>query len=182
MHICLYKKCNLAFQNSLKSAFVDAWVRAHAKWTELPEEAKKNFEEEYQQKIKDYKDFAAACKTNKKGEGQKKHSQKKQVGAPKRPAGGAYGCFVASKRVEFQAECKRQGLQVTSVSTMAGRAWKALPEEQKQKMWKSTFRSLVSVGQKWRLATHMSRKALAEAVQRHGQRSREVQERLPVPS
>ena len=95
----------------------------------MPEEAKKNFEEEYQQKIKNYKDVAAACKANKQGEGQKKHSQKKQVGAPKRPAGGAYGCFVASKRVEFQAEFKRQGLQVTAVSTMAGKEWKALPEE-----------------------------------------------------
>ena len=81
--MCLYIKCNLAFQNSLKSPFVDAWVRAHAKWTELPEEAKKIYDEEYQQKLKNYKDVAAACKANKQGEGQKKHSQKKQAGAPK---------------------------------------------------------------------------------------------------
>jgi len=49
---------------------------------------------------------------------------------PKQPAGGGFGRFVAEKRAEFQAKCA--GQPVSAVSKMAGQAWGALSEAQKQ--------------------------------------------------
>lgn len=48
---------------------------------------------------------------------------------PKKPAGGAFGQFMAEKRAEFTKACA--GLPVTAVSKMAGDAFKKLSEAQK---------------------------------------------------
>merc|ERR1712157_101596 len=47
---------------------------------------------------------------------------------PKKPVGGAYGCFLAKKRAEFQKEC---GGSFAGVGKLAGERWKALPEKEK---------------------------------------------------
>ena len=48
---------------------------------------------------------------------------------PKKPAGGAYGIFMAEKRPEFQKACA--GKPVTEVSKMGSEAWKKLTDAQK---------------------------------------------------
>ena len=50
--------------------------------------------------------------------------RKKDANAPKRPAGGAYGCYLEENRQRFMQQCK--GQSATAVSKMAGEAWKAL--------------------------------------------------------
>ena len=53
---------------------------------------------------------------------------------PKKPAGGAYGIFMAEKRPEFQKICA--GQPVTQVSKMGSEKWKLLPETEKSKYQK----------------------------------------------
>merc|ERR1712060_875177 len=55
--------------------------------------------------------------------------QKKDPDAPKRPAGGAYGCFIAKHRETFTKEC--EGKPVTAISKLAGERWKELSAEDK---------------------------------------------------
>mmetsp|Transcript_7905 Transcript_7905/g.23451 ORF Transcript_7905/g.23451 Transcript_7905/m.23451 type:complete len:283 (-) Transcript_7905:97-945(-) len=47
----------------------------------------------------------------------------------KKPVGGAYGCFLAAKRPEFQKQT--EGQPVSAVSKLAGVAWKALGEKER---------------------------------------------------
>jgi len=49
---------------------------------------------------------------------------------PKRPAGGAFGAFMAEKRPEFMKACA--GKPVSAVSKMGGDAWKQLNDKQKE--------------------------------------------------
>merc|ERR1711948_231315 len=49
---------------------------------------------------------------------------------PKKPAGGAYGQFLAEKRPEFMKKCA--GQPITAVSKMAGEEWKKLSDAQKK--------------------------------------------------
>merc|ERR1712190_638468 len=49
---------------------------------------------------------------------------------PKKPAGGAYGQFLAEKRQEFMKKCA--GQPITAVSKMAGEAFKKLSDAQKK--------------------------------------------------
>merc|ERR1719356_1470473 len=56
--------------------------------------------------------------------------QKKDPEAPKRPAGGAYGCFLAKHRETFTKEC--DGKPVTAITKLAGERWKELSPEQKK--------------------------------------------------
>merc|ERR1712187_1084172 len=55
--------------------------------------------------------------------------QKKDPEAPKRPAGGAYGCYLAKHRETFTKEC--EGKPVTAISKLAGERWKELSAEDK---------------------------------------------------
>jgi hypothetical protein len=48
---------------------------------------------------------------------------------PKKPAGGAYGCYMNKHRADFQKQCP--GQSVAAVSKLAGAKWKALPENEK---------------------------------------------------
>merc|ERR1712187_492669 len=56
--------------------------------------------------------------------------QKKDPEAPKRPAGGAYGCYLAKHREAFTKEC--EGKPVTAITKLAGERWKELSPEQKK--------------------------------------------------
>merc|ERR1712087_990231 len=49
---------------------------------------------------------------------------------PKKPAGGAYGCYVAKHRAAFQKECA--GKPVTAVAKLAGERWKSLSDAEKK--------------------------------------------------
>ena len=49
---------------------------------------------------------------------------------PKKPAGGAYGQFLAEKRAEFVKEVK--GQPITAVTKLASARWQALGEEEKK--------------------------------------------------
>jgi hypothetical protein len=60
-------------------------------------------------------------------EGKKK---KKDPEAPKRPAGGAFGCFLAANREKFMAACK--GQPITAVTKMASEKWKVITDAAKQ--------------------------------------------------
>lgn len=60
----------------------------------------------------------------------KEGKKKKDPNAPKKPAGGAYGAFLAAKRPEFMKACA--GQPVTAVSKMAGEAWKKLSNAEKK--------------------------------------------------
>merc|ERR1712224_644010 len=50
--------------------------------------------------------------------------KKKDPNAPKKPAGGAYGVFLAEKRPEFMKAC--EGQPVSAVTKLAGEKWRAL--------------------------------------------------------
>merc|ERR1712061_838153 len=60
----------------------------------------------------------------------KEGKKQKDPNAPKKPAGGAYGQFLAEKRPEFMKKCA--GQPATAVSKMAGEAWKKLSDAQKK--------------------------------------------------
>lgn len=56
----------------------------------------------------------------------------KDADAPKRPAGGAYGCYLGDQREEIKKSLPSDH-KITDVSKKAGELWKALPEAEKQK-------------------------------------------------
>merc|ERR1712048_1136501 len=71
---------------------------------------------------------AAALRTEKRKA--KEGKKKKDPNAPKKPAGGAYGVFMAEKRPEFIKACA--GQPITAVAKMGGEAWKKLSDAQKK--------------------------------------------------
>merc|ERR1712136_711613 len=56
----------------------------------------------------------------------------KDKDAPKRPAGGAYGQFLAEKREEIKKSLPA-GHSITDVTKKAGEMWKSLPADGRQK-------------------------------------------------
>merc|ERR1712194_945767 len=60
----------------------------------------------------------------------KEGKKKKDPNAPKRPAGGAYGQFMAEKRAEFIKACA--GQPITAITKMGSEAWKKLSDAQKK--------------------------------------------------
>ena len=65
-----------------------------------------------------------------KRKAEKSAKRKKDPAAPKKPAGGAFGCFLAKNRATFTEECK--GQPVTAITKMASDRWKKLSEEDKK--------------------------------------------------
>ena len=53
------------------------------------------------------------------------------LGKPKKPSGGAYGCYMAHHRSEIAASLP--GSNVTAVSKLGGNRWKALDAKEKEK-------------------------------------------------
>merc|ERR1712107_379971 len=76
------------------------------------------------------KGAAALRKDAKKLKEAKKASKDKD--APKRPAGGAYGQFLAEKREEIKKSLPA-GHSITDVAKKAGEMWKSLPADGRQK-------------------------------------------------
>jgi len=58
-----------------------------------------------------------------------KKAKKDDPNRPKRPAGGAFGCFLAKNRDAFQKACPGPA---SGVSKLAGAKWKALTENDKK--------------------------------------------------
>jgi len=75
---------------------------------------------------------AAALRSEKKKakEGKLAGKKQKDPNAPKRPAGGAYGCFMAANRATFQKQCPGS---ITGISKLAGEKWKAIAAGEKEK-------------------------------------------------
>merc|ERR1712137_300967 len=73
---------------------------------------------------------AAALRSEKKKAKEGKSKKSKDPNAPKKPVGGAYGCFLAAHREEFQKVCPGPA---SGVAKMAGEKWKALPDGEKIK-------------------------------------------------
>jgi len=103
-------------------------------WDEKYEQAKKKFD-------KDMEAFLAAGGEKKalKRKGGNKDDKKaakklkkknKDPDAPKRPTGGAFGCFLAKNRAAFTKECA--GKPITEVSKLASVRWKAVDDKEKE--------------------------------------------------
>jgi len=116
---------------------------ASARFKALGEAEKAEYQEKYnkaaEQYSKDIEAFLAAGgekaarkKKNKakKGEEGAAKKRKKDPNAPKKPAGGGFGCYVAKHREEFQEQT--QGQPDWAVAKIAGEKWKQLSEEDKQ--------------------------------------------------
>jgi len=96
---------------------------AKAKYEKMYTEAKAKYE-------KDLAAFLAAggeMKANKVKKG-KKVKQSKDPNKPKQPAGGAFGCFLAKNRPEFQKACadKLGPSAIAAVAQLASTRWKEL--------------------------------------------------------
>jgi len=66
----------------------------------------------------------------KKDKAAKKAKREANAGKPKRPAGGAYGVFLAENRAAIMKNLPA-GSSVTAISKAASEGWKALTEKQK---------------------------------------------------
>jgi len=73
---------------------------------------------------------AAALRTEKRKAKEGKVKKQSDPNAPKKPVGGAYGCFMAGNRATFQKQCPGS---ITGVAKLAGEKWKALPAAEKEK-------------------------------------------------
>jgi len=107
----------------------------------LGDAEKAQFQDKFQKAMEQYKKdmeaFLAAGGEKKapkrkaqEAEEDAKKRQKKDPNAPKKPVGGAYGCFLAANRATFEKTC--QGKPVTEISKMAGEQWKTLSAEEKK--------------------------------------------------
>lgn len=108
---------------------------ASEKFKALSEKDKAIYEEKYQaakakyeEDMKAFLDAGGEKKAiQRKGKMEKK---KKDPEAPKKPTGGAYGCFMAKNRKAFQEQTK--GQPATAVSKMGAAKWKELSEKDKK--------------------------------------------------
>ena len=103
---------------------------ASEKFKALSEEDKKIYQEKfvaakakYDEDMKAFLEAGGEKKAAKK-KGKKDIKKKKDPEAPKKPAGGAYGCFLAKNRAAFMKECS--GQPVTAVTKLASAKWKDL--------------------------------------------------------
>mmetsp|Transcript_918 Transcript_918/g.2176 ORF Transcript_918/g.2176 Transcript_918/m.2176 type:complete len:312 (+) Transcript_918:71-1006(+) len=95
---------------------------------------------EYQKKFEDAKaKYEADMKAfldaggEKKGikrKAEKASKPKKDPAAPKKPAGGAFGCFLAKNRAAFTKEV--EGQPITAITKLASEKWKKLGEDEKK--------------------------------------------------
>jgi len=118
---------------------------AGEEWKKLSEQDRKPYQKKYeaakQQYDQDLATFLANGGTKEKGAAalrkdamKLKEAKKasKDKDAPKRPAGGAYGQFLAEKREEIKKSLPA-GHSITDVTKKAGEMWKSLPADGRQK-------------------------------------------------
>jgi len=110
---------------------------AAERWQNLSEEEKMQWKEKFaqatEQYTKDMEAFEAAGgqKSSPKSKGKKnKEKAMKDPAAPKMPAGGAYGRYMAKHRDGLMKECA--GKPITEIARLGGQRWKALSEEEKK--------------------------------------------------
>jgi len=114
---------------------------AGAEWKKLSDEEKEPYQKKYEAAKKKFdKDMEAFLESGgevvkkvrkgKKDKGGKK--AKKDKDAPKRPAGGAYGQYLATKRQEIKKMLPADH-KITDVTKKASELWKAVPESEKKK-------------------------------------------------
>lgn len=114
---------------------------ASERFKALDDASRKQYEEKYEQAKQQYeKDMAAflaaggekkAVKRKSSGDDAKvAKKQKKDPAAPKKPVGGAFGCFTNKNRAEFAKEC--EGKPVTAVTKLAAERWKELSDADKK--------------------------------------------------
>jgi len=95
-------------------------------------EYQKKFEEakvKYEADMKAFLD-AGGEKKGTKRKAEKGSKPKKDPAAPKKPAGGAFGCFLAKNRAAFTKEV--EGQPVTAITKLASEKWKKLSEDEKK--------------------------------------------------
>ena len=95
-------------------------------------EYQKKFEEakvKYEADMKAFLD-AGGEKKGTKRKADKGSKPKKDPAAPKKPAGGAFGCFLAKNRAAFTKEV--EGQPVTAITKLASEKWKKLSEDEKK--------------------------------------------------
>ena len=110
---------------------------ASSRFKELSEEEQKSYEEKYvaakakyDEDMKAFLDAGGEKKVVKRKGKDGKAKKVKDPQAPKRPAGGAFGCYLAKNRAAFQKECS--GQPVTAITKLAAAKWKELSEEDKK--------------------------------------------------
>jgi len=107
----------------------------------LGEAEKARFQEKFTKATEQYKkdmeaflaaggEKKASKRKAKEEDEETKKRQKKDPNGPKKPVGGAFGCFLAANRATFQKAC--EGKPVTEISKMAGEQWKKLSAEEKK--------------------------------------------------
>ena len=109
---------------------------AGARYKTLSEDTKAVYQKMFEAaKAKYEADMAAFLeaggeKKSTKRKAEKSSKRKKDPAAPKKPAGGAFGCFLSKNRAAFTEECK--GQPVTAITKLASDRWKALGEDEKK--------------------------------------------------
>ena len=85
---------------------------------------------------------AAALRSERKRAKEGKTKKQKDPNAPKRPVGGAYGCFVVAHREEFQKACPGA---ITGVAKMASENGKSFQTLRKVDMLVNMTRNLLNI-------------------------------------
>merc|ERR1712113_218935 len=75
---------------------------------------------------------ARALRNERKAEKEGKAKKVRDADAPKKPAGGAYGLFLADRREEIKTSLPKDH-KITDVTKKAGELWNALPAADRQK-------------------------------------------------
>lgn len=114
----------------------DVSKAAGLKWKALSDVVKAPFEKKaaaekikYDSALQAFTDQGGVRKRSTKGKGEKKE---KDPNKPKKPAGGAYGVFLAEKRESVKASLPA-GHKITDVTKKVGEMWKTISESEKAK-------------------------------------------------
>jgi len=122
---------------------------------------------------------AAALRTEKRKAKEGTLKKQKDPNAPKRPAGGAYGCFIAANRAEFTKQCPGS---ITGVAKLAGEKWKAVSVAEKEKYEKDCTTNggnQVTLGKKAR--AHIFQQSKRKGTQTGENSKREGAHALVIP-
>lgn len=112
---------------------------ASEQWKALSEEAKAPYEKKaaeakaaYDKAVEDFKASGGEIVRKRKAGKDEKVKKDKDKDAPKKPAGGGYGRFLAANRKEIVESMPAGSNQTTDVAKAAGARWKALSDDEKK--------------------------------------------------
>lgn len=148
--------------------------KAAEKWKGLAPEAKKSFEERAKQLKAEYDESLRAFKeeggvVTRKSKKDKPPKQKKDLNAPKRPAGGAFGVYMAQHREEIKKALPADH-KMTDVPKAAAARWKSLSEAEKE-----------IYEEKYKVKQEEYKSALAEYKAAGGSDEKEADESIEAP-